>query len=417
MAYPHLCSFRWQQIISMEIGKQMQTETTEEQHNNDTEVVIPLHVVNEFTTREAVGDLGLPLIKHYAQKFSPEFIHPLIGGLSVEQWDDVLTHLWSPACLAVSEFWEQIGMASFLYQNGVIDFLSKRGHRYDPLDSHSTFLVRMIEEQADAVQIFLNQQLQVHAQEINGKTIHVFEMPPPQVAANFGNIVQAHLRANLVGKFYDSGYGSYCTVMKVASERATGFMVDHGLKIQSETRIGRDEKPLMREDRKSKTDTILYIPDSQLLWVSCNKQDAQMYADVVASILSGQPRSLRRKEFKLDQFLDKNLKTVLARVATEMNIEGIDLRAFVFINPRGGLQTLPTRRIGCIADFLMAEPDVSPTSRMKEIAFKLRLGADSKDYGTVVLKPGSMKIGKNLDPAIVSQFLAATGVWQLRADA
>lgn len=393
----------------------MDTETIEHQPQ---QVTVPFSLINEYATRESMGELGLPLLKYLALVHSPETIHQQIKDRTVLEWEAVLDVLFSEHGVLESNLWQAIMAMSFVYKNGGVDYFRSKGIEYGQADTSSTYLKKVCQESPQAIDLFMNRQLQIHSQEIDGKTIHVFELTIPRhISANFKNIEPAKLRVILQQVFENAGYGLCCNVLRVGDGSQHGFMIDHAMRMQSETRIGSNEKPVLREDRKPKTDTILYIEDLNLLWISCLNQDAQMYANVIAHLLMPRAEAPKRKDFALDHLLEKTLKARLSRTAGNLALPAIELRAFNFQTPRGSDTKLPAKKPGCIADLLENEPDVGPGGKLKEIKLRVRTGAETRDYGTITLKPSTMKIERNLDPRIVSTVLVALGIWQTRADA
>ncbi len=389
-----------------------------ESQNHKVNHAEPVELPSDFTRHislESLVTLKLPIIKVLAHVHSTNVIYPLVQNLNDIAPEDLISRLRSEKYISEEKFWDAATRVYVAIENGFVERLQSEGAVFDNEDDTSSFVAKVIAVTPDKLNGFVNELSSSHTGVVGEKSCHVFEYPlPPNLQGLFVQIPVADLQAGLRPLFQKRGYEDLCEVSFIDNESIAGMKIVRGAK-RTMSRVRDLEKvKRYRDDQKIKEDLVFLVKSANLLWIKCSSaNDAQMYANVISSILLGRDVLGLRKMTDLQVFLNKQLGAVLTRVAQQNGLVRVEVRELkVKLMPRGRFEDSAGHKDPCLTDFFPGWEAIDQKNQITN--FKLRLIYDpkGKDYHDIELKLGTVKPGVGLKPELLCSVLTQLNVWK-----
>lgn len=366
---------------------------------------------------ESLVTLKLPVIKTMALIYSNNVIYPLLKDLKNATPEELIVILRSEKCMAEAQFWDVATRIYVAIENGFVERLQSEGVEFEIEEDMSQFLARVIANAPQKIDNFVKELSSSHTGIVGEKSSHVFECPvEPHQASAFLKASKISLEKALEEPFRKRGYEDLCEIEIIENEAIVGLKIVRGSK-RTMTRVRDLEKvKRYRDDQKIKEDLIYLVKDASLLWISCSSAgDAQMYANVISSLMLGRDVLGLRKDTSMSSLLNKNLGQTLTRAAQELGVVRIEVREIMIkLAPRGKFADSASRFDPCLTEFFSRWEAIDPKHQLNFIKFRLVFDAKGKDYLDVELKYGTIKPALGLKPETVCNLLGLLGVWKAR---
>lgn len=412
----------WQAFLRAHGGDEMKEVNVEKEEGRPDAIEaipIPVNAIPDTATLEGLGVIGIPMIRNLAKTCSPNVIFPMIKDLpnDLRQYHRALH---SDASFGQTTFWSFAARLCLALQNGLIDTLQAEGHIFLDGEDESSYMVRVLEQKPEKLAMQLAELLARTGGELGGKIFHAFRCSLPQQEASkcFANITASQLQQALIPGYKKRGYSAFTEIYKAKNQTQESFMVNRGGRLVLEPVLDKAETPLIRYDRKRKTDVITYHRELNLLLVHCHGlNDAKLYAEAISTVVGKPMAFVLPQELDLAPFLNKNLGSMLTRVAQTVGIMRLELRKFEVVDTNNMRSVMSAKRWDpCLTEKYHALPAIVPRNTMRFVRLRIVFDAGGKNHVDIDLRNGSLRLGQGLDPMKLAEILQRLEVWRLYAN-